>query len=180
MTDLELLEQLHTQVKNTFPEIQVAPIQPTDLIFEERVLQSCFYCGRYGVNWRCPPKLPPVDYRKMMTEYQNGALVYVTLPYTDENFKDVRAESSVYLHKALLEMERMLWDRDYSLALSFTGGSCKLCKNGCGKDRCNNPYLSRSPVEATGANIIESAKKCGIQIGFPLQGKITRIGLLLW
>lgn len=66
------------------------------------------------------------------------------------------------------------------MAVSFIGGSCKLCKNGCGKDKCNNPYLSRTPVEAIGINVVKSAKENGISITFPPENDIIRIGLLLW
>ena len=42
------------------------------------------------------------------------------------------------------------------MAISFIGGSCKLCKNGCAKDKCNNPGMARIPLEATGVNVIKS------------------------
>jgi len=48
-----------------------------------------------------------------------------------------------------LKMEKLLWEKNNSTAISFIGGSCKLCKNGCGSDKCNNPYMARSPLEAT-------------------------------
>ena len=60
------------------------------------------------------------------------------------------------------------------------GAHIGLCKGGCGKERCNNPYLSRSPLEATGVNVIKSAKKYGIDIRFPTDKQMIRIGLLLW
>ena len=39
-------------------------IDPEKLIFEENVKMNCFYCGKYNNNWKCPPNLPDIDYKK--------------------------------------------------------------------------------------------------------------------
>ncbi len=156
-------------------------IDPKELIFEENVKMNCFYCGRYRNNWRCPPNLPDIDYKRMMQEYDEGLFVMFSFDMTDEtDYSIVRNESSVILHKALLELEKYMWNHNSSTAISFLGGSCKLCKGGCGKEKCNNPYMSRSPLEAIGVNIVKSAHKYGIDIRFPTNRKLVRIGLLLW
>mgnify|MGYP000176940611 CR=1 FL=1 len=166
--------------REKFPSIEMAYLKPSELIFEERVKMSCFYCARYGVSWKCPPRLPPIDYPKMMEEFDNGAFVWLDMPVTEQNYADIRTESSVILHRALLHMEKYLLQRGAPIYLSFIGGSCKLCKNGCGKERCNNPYKARTPLEATGVNVVKSAEKADIDISFPATKHITRIGLLLW
>lgn len=156
-------------------------IDPKELIFEENIKMNCFYCGKYNNNWRCPPHLPNIDFQKMMSEYEAG--LFVALTYHIENYEDydtIRTESSVVLHKLLLNLEKWMWDHNNSTAISFVAGSCKLCKGGCGKDRCNNPYMSRSPLEATGVNLVKSAHKYGINIKFPADKEMMRIGLLLW
>lgn len=156
-------------------------IDPNDLVFEENVKMNCYYCGKYNNNWRCPPNLPDVDFRKMMSEYEAGLFVVLTYPIeSTEDFNAVRTESSVTLHKLLLALEKWMWDHNSSTAISFTAGSCKLCKGGCGKERCNNPYMSRSPLEATGVNVVKSARKYGLDIKFPADKKMMRVGLLLW
>lgn len=96
------------------------------------------------------------------------------------DYNTIRNDSSIYLHRALLLCERWLWQRNNVAALSFIGGSCKLCKNGCATDKCANPYQSRSPVEALGINIVKSAEQFGIYIQFPVKEYMTRIGLLVW
>ena len=142
---------------------------------------NCFYCGRYNNNWRCPPNLPDIDYPKMMAEYDSGLFVVLRYDLTEEGeYESIRSESSVTLHKLLLSLEKWMWRHNCPTALSFIGGSCKLCKGGCGKERCNNPYMSRSPIEATGVHVIKSARKYGIDIDFPTDTKLMRIGLLLW
>ena len=173
----KLLEYL----KEKNPLAEGVFIEPEDLIFEENVKMNCFYCGKYNNNWRCPPNLPNIDYQKMMKEYDKGLLVALTYDIDDaENYSALRTESSVILHRLLLSLEKWMWNHNSSNAISFIGGSCKLCKSGCGKEKCNNPYMSRSPLEATGVNIVKSARKYGIDIKFPADKKLMRIGLLLW
>lgn len=156
-------------------------INPSELIFEENVKMNCYYCGRYNNNWRCPPNLPNIDYKQMMKEYDRGCLVILSFDIHDEKmYSEIRNESSIILHKLLLELEKLMWKNNNSNAISFIGGSCKLCRGGCGKEKCNNPYLSRSPLEAIGVNIIKSARKYGVDIKFPTDRHLIRIGLLLW
>lgn len=155
-------------------------VDSSKLVFEERVKMSCFYCGKYNHSWRCPPKIPAIDMKKMFSEYQFSAFVYVKKTLIGKDYASVRHESSVELHRALLECEKWLWNHNNSLAISFIGGSCKLCKNGCAPDKCANPYQSRSPVEALGINVEKSARKYGISVAFPPKDYMMRIGLLLW
>lgn len=156
-------------------------IEPSELVFEENVKMNCFYCGKYNNNWRCPPNLPDIDYPKMMSEYDCGMFVILTYDIKDSaEFTMIRNDSSNTLHKILLSLEKWMWEHNGSNAISFIGGSCKLCKGGCGKEKCNNPYISRSPIEATGVNVIKSLQKWGVSITFPTDKHLKRIGLLLW
>lgn len=156
-------------------------IKPKDLIFEENAKMNCFYCGKYNNNWRCPPNLPNIDYQKMVNEFDDGLFVFLTFEINNpEEYNAIRTESSITVHKLLLSLEKWMWDHNSSNAISFIPGSCKLCKNGCGKEKCNNPYMSRSPLEAIGVNVVKSAKQYGIDIRFPTEKKLMRIGLLLW
>lgn len=174
-------EQLLTFLKEKNIRAEGVFMDPKSLIFEENVRMNCFYCGKYNNNWRCPPNLPDIDYQKMMNEFDAG--LFVVLSYDIDNadeYNSVRTESSVTLHKLLLALEKWMWNHNSSNTISFTAGSCKLCKGGCGKDKCNNPYMSRSPLEATGVNVVKSARKYGIDVRFPADKKMMRIGLLLW
>lgn len=175
-----MLNEMICHVQELYPLIQGREINSDEIVFEERVKMNCFYCGRYDNNWRCPPHIPDVDYKKMITEYKNCAFVYVEMPFGENDYKMIRTESSVYLHRALLMCEKWLYQNNNSTALSFIGGSCKLCKNGCMAERCANPYESRSPVEALGINVVKSAEKVGIDVRFPVTEQMIRIGLLLW
>ena len=168
-------------VQEKFGEgFQIKEVSADDMVFEQRTILNCFYCGKYGTNWRCPPHLPDLEYASMFKEYDHLAFLWVDMPYGEDDYDEVRSESSTRLHRALLLLEKHLWENDCSTAVSFIGGSCKLCRNGCGKDRCHNPYMSRSPLEATGLNIVKTAQKNGIDIKFPPDGSIMRLGLIAW
>lgn len=150
-------------------------------VFEEKVKLLCFHCARYNNSWTCPPKIPDVDYQKIFLSYNNALLVYYSNnKIQEQDFDSIRHESTNILHKQLLDMEKICWDHNIPTAISFIGGSCKLCKNGCDKDKCRMPYLSRIPLEATGVNVVESLKKIGINIVFPPKKCLGRYGVLLF
>ncbi len=173
--------ELISYVKNISPEAEAVLMNPSEAIFEECVKMNCYYCGKYNNNWRCPPNLPNIDYKKMFSEYDRGLFLVFRYEINDKDlFAQIRTESSVKLHRALLALEKWLWEHNAPTAISFGGGSCKLCKNGCGKEKCNNPYLSRSPLEATGCNVIKTARKYGIDINFPTDKHLSRLGLVMW
>lgn len=160
--------------------VRLYDMSPEDLVFEERVKLNCFYCKKYGAHWKCPPRIPELDYPKMIREYDHGVFAKIELPYTEADFTDVRVRSTNDLHRALLKLEGYLWEHNFPMALSFIGGSCKLCKNGCGKERCNNPYQARISMEGVGINVVKSVEKYGISVTFPPQGTLVRVGMLLW
>lgn len=167
--------------KEIAPAAEFIFMDPKKAVFEECVKMNCFYCGKYGRNWRCPPNLPDIDYPRMFSEYDEGLFVYFTFDVTNKaQFENIRAESSITLHKVLLQLEKWLYNHNRATAISFGAGSCKLCKGGCGKDRCNNPYMSRSPLEATGVNIIKTAAQYGIKVKFPTEERLMRLGLIMW
>lgn len=175
-----ILDNMISTVSESHPPIRGILIRPDDLVFEERIKMNCFYCGKYNSNWKCPPRLPDLDYKKMIAEFDHIAFIYLAIPFSENNFHEVRSESSAILHHVLLQFEKYLWDHNNSTSLSFLGGSCKLCKSGCGADKCNSPYLSRAPVEAIGLNVLKTAAKYGIDIIFPPKESMFRIGLILW
>lgn len=174
------MDEILHYIRKSFPLIQAKKISVDSLIFEERIKMNCFYCGKYSASWKCPPRLPRLDYKKMLMEYDNVAFVYIRMPLKNMDYATVRSQSSVYLHRALLLCEKYLYQQNNAAAISFIGGSCKLCKNGCAAEKCANPYQARSPVEALGINVVKSAEQEGIKIEFPVAEYMTRIGLLMW
>lgn len=177
--NVELEKLISWANENDFP-IEGIEIDTKKLIFEERVKMNCFYCAKYNTNWKCPPKIPQLDYMKMFSEFERAAFVYIRMSLHKNDYETVRKNSSVLLHQAMLECEKWLYQHNNSTALSFIGGSCKLCKSGCVPGHCANPYQARIPVEALGINVVESIRQYGIEVKFPPTEYMMRIGLLLW
>lgn len=170
---------IETFIRENLPDMHTARIAIEEIEFEQRFEILCFYCARYNNKWTCPPRIPKVDYKKVFAEYDNALLVYNSIPIRDD-YEKARTDSTVSLHRALLDVENFLFQNGNSLRISFIGGSCKLCKNDCAPDKCRNPYQARIPLEATGVNVIRTAAKCGIEITFPAVDMLSRVGLILW
>ena len=175
-----MTKKLIELIKSKSPYLDAQTVDCSRLVFEERVLLNCFHCRRYNVNWTCPPRIPGIDYHKLILEYDNSLLVYCKMPVAEGKMDIVRLNSTNLLHRALLEAEKLLWDNNYSLAISFIGGSCKLCTQGCDPHSCRQPTLARIPIEATGVNVEKSLANEGISIVFPPKDFLYRVGLLLW
>ena len=173
-------EELREILIAKYPDLDMRVLPISSFVFEERVKQKCFHCKNYRYKWTCPGNLPPIDYKKLVSEYENAAVVICKLPIDAANFEQVRSRSTNLVHKALLYLEKELYNNNCSLALSFIGGSCKLCKNGCSKDGCANPYLSRTPWEGMGCNVVATLKNIGIEVKFPPTDYLFRYGLILW
>ena len=168
-------------IKKEFNDIEIMKIDTKDIIFEERVKLKCFYCNNYNKKWTCPPKIPSLDYQTIIkSEYPNTVILKVTMFVTIENFEIVRFKTTNRIHLCLGKLEKFLYDNNDSLAVSFIGGSCKLCKNGCTPQSCVNPKQARIPFEAIGVNIVETMKKQNLNIIFPIKNTLSRYGLLLW
>ena len=178
--DLIKIDNIIEKVKQYDENIKVLPVEMSDIVFEQNMKIHCFYCGRYNNNWKCPPRIPDIDYKAMMHEFKNAAFIYKDFAINEKNKDTIRNDSTNHIHKCLLTIEKFLYENNLSNALSFIGGSCKLCKNGCGKEKCNNPYLARIPLEATGINVVKTFEKKGISVIFPVVTEMKRIGVILW
>jgi len=174
------MDKIDAFLKEIDPRIESVEVSSKEIVFEERVRLACFNCGRYGVNHTCPPRIPDVDYKKVFFEYQHALLIWCIMEFDEKNEANVRRESTQLIHHSLLKAEKYFWDNDNSLATSFIGGSCKLCAQGCAKDGCRQPLLSRIPLEATGVNVVKTCLEKGLVISFPVEGKFYRVGMLLW
>ena len=158
-------EQLKAILHTKYPSMDVLPIRQDDLVFEERVRLKCFQCRNYRVKWTCPGRLPAFDYRKLLGEYAHMAVI--------------SGKDGNELHRAMLYLEKELFSRNEPMAVSFIGGSCELCKDGCSKDACVHPEQARIPWDATGCNVTRTLANIGVEVD--CSGKeICRYGLLVW
>ncbi|MEL7649901.1 MAG: DUF2284 domain-containing protein [Sedimentibacter sp.] len=169
-------------VKERSQYLSFNKIDISDIKLETRARLQCFHCKNYHNKWTCPPMIPNLDYMKLFMEYENAAIVYCRIPFeTAEEFNIIRVESTNLLHHALLELEEILYKNNKPMAVSFIGGSCKLCKDGCNKEKCQQPDLARIPLEGTGVNVIRLIKETmNIDLVFPPADYLYRVGLLLW
>ena len=200
----ELKEILHEK----YPEVEVREIQYEDIVFEERVRLKCCHCKNYKEKWTCPGKIPELDYRKIISEYEHNAVVISKVAIhvgagarsetettagercetettagerseTDGVMKKFR-EGVVLLHRAMLYMEGELFKRNNAMAESFIGCSCQLCEEGCAAEKCRHPEQARVPWDATGCNVVKTLEKIGIQVTFPAKEYMYQYGLFLW
>ncbi len=177
-TMIQVLQKSLYMHDSSISAIQLAP---KNIDFEEKILLLCFHCKNYNSKFTCPPRIPKLDYKHIITnEYTNALLVYIRMEFTDITYQEIRSISTNKIHKALLYLEKILFEHNIATPLSLIGGSCKLCKSGCPPDRCNNPYQSRIPMEATGINVVTTVKKLGLDIKFPVTSSLYRCGLILW
>lgn len=179
MADMHAL--LIEKLKSINSDITAQKIELKDIVFEERMKLLCFHCACYNSKFTCPPKIPEINYKKMIEEeYENALAVYCVFDVDKQTFPSIRKKSTNILHKALLKLEKILWDNNFPTAVSFIGGGCKLCKDGCGKEKCSNPYAARISMEATGINVVKTYKNIGVDIIFPPQNTLGRYGLIVW
>jgi len=178
---MSLEELLKTKLHELDTDIRAVSISPKQIDFEEKVSLLCFHCKNYNLKFTCPPRIPKLDYKNIISnEYVNGMLVFTKIAFSESNYSEVRSSSTIKIQKALLYLEKVLFDNNIITPLSLIGGSCKLCKTGCPQDKCNNPYQSRIPMEAAGINVVTTARKAGIEIKFPVKDNLIRCGLILW
>lgn len=184
MSAEELKEILHEK----YPEVEVREIQYKDIVFEERVRLKCCHCKNYKEKWTCPGKMPELDYRQIISEYEHKAVVISKSALhvgagerreTDGVMKKFR-EGVVLLHRAMLYMEGELFKRNNAMAESFIGCSCQLCEEGCAAEKCRHPEQARVPWDATGCNVVKTLEKIGIQVTFPATEYMYQYGLFVW
>jgi len=151
-------------------------ILPSSLVFDDFVRLLCFHCKNYNHKNTCPPKIPNINYEKLLKDERNKLLVvYKYFPY-DQNFDKIRKESTIDIHNEMLLLEKQLYERGVFFKISFIGGSCKIC------EKCNNicSPCARIPWEATGCDVVKTLQNNNINVTFPINGQFGRYGLLVW
>ena len=161
-------------------KLELHQITSDKIIFEEAVKLNCFYCKNYDNKWTCPPRIPDLDYKTILSGYTNIAVILYKTDVDADNFEMLRNKSTNVVHESILFLEKFLWENDYPMVISFIGGSCKLCKNGCASGKCANKGIARIPIEALGINVIKTMKNINIDIIFPPTLSLMRCGMILW
>lgn len=168
------VEDIRELLQSKYSEMEAVSIRHEDIVFEERVKLKCFHCKNYRTKWTCPGHLPPLDFRRVLNEYEHLAVI-VSGKVPQSEYK----QSGNELHNAMLYLESELMKRNNPMAQSFIGGYCALCKDGCPADKCAHPEQARISWDATGCNVVASLANIGIHVDFA-GDTITRYGLLAW
>lgn len=177
------IDELKTIAMSRYPELEIIPIRPEQLVFEERVRLKCLHCPNYGVKWTCPGKLPQLDYRCILGEYSHAAVVGMRMRVksrmSEVENQEFRAVAN-RLHRAMLDLERELFCRNHPMAEAFIGCNCQLCEDGCPREGCAHPTEARLPWDATGCNVVKTLEAIGVKVEFPPKEFLCQYGLLVW
>lgn len=151
-----------------------------ELIFDLKVCESCKSCKRYGLTGCCPPYIDTYEYyKKLLKRYTYGKVFVEKFIVKDtDTHQEIGRQSSLDLHKALLEEKNKLFSTGHYFNIILGGGSCKHCKE-CSIP-CKMPQNRAIPVEATGINVIATLAKMGLWLKFPVKKVFYRVGMLLW
>lgn len=160
------------------------PLFIKDIVFDFRTTYQCLTCSKYEKSPMCPPNVPDVDYfSRLLNCYRYGVLIAKKYNYNIADFDCKREESGPRMQNILLFLEQQAFQRNYYWALSFTGGSCRMCQKCSGTFSCNAPEKGRIPLEAIGVDVMKTCEKFNIPISdFPLKNKdgiLYRVGLFL-
>jgi len=178
---LQFMQELEDIAREIGASI-VKILNPSDVIFDVRARFKCLSCKRYGQKCTCPPNIPDIGYFKaLFSSYHWALFIGIKRKMKPKEWKAVGRESSRTLHKMLLELEKQAFNRGCVFAISFIGGSCKMCETKTCSLPCKNPSVGRMPIEATGVNVVETCKRLDIDLRFPvvLDKIFWRVGLLL-
>jgi len=177
----QLMQELEDIAKEIGASV-VKIVNPSDVIFDVRARFKCHSCKRYGQKCTCPPNIPDIDYFKaLFSSYHWALFVGIKRKVKPKEWEAVGKESSRTLHKMLLELEKQAFNRGCVFAISFIGGSCKMCETKTCSLPCKNPSVGRIPIEGTGVNVVETCKRLDVDIRFPvvLNETFWRVGFLL-
>lgn len=154
-------------------------ISPKNLVFKQKVRESCKQCKNYGFKATCPPYIADISYyEKLLKSYKYCVLCFDIFEAEQENWKECGKNSSLAIHKFILKRQKGLIRAGYYFYALFGAGSCKLCDN-C-TIPCRNPQNSLIPLEGTGIDVVETMKKYGVNIKFPVNSNFYRIGAIFY
>jgi len=157
-------------------------VSAAEVSVDDRVRLKCQVplCDSYGRNYTCPPHVPTLsDFRKALNGYEKGILVRVNDTLTEGNRDPFR--SAGLLHELINFGEKEAFLMGYRFAAGFIGGCCRLCET-CAAvtgEACRFPFRARPSMESMGIDVIETAKRAGMSIEFPVQGRVSWVGLIL-
>ncbi|MBU7007132.1 DUF2284 domain-containing protein [Phosphitispora fastidiosa] len=171
------------QEENTDPRVKLIPFEIADIKVEERVRLKCMIppCPSYGRGKFCPPNLPDLDFiRSALKGYQGGALVVLTIPYSEGVMEEVKRERPQNeLMKLIGKFEKSACEKINHLAFGLTVGGCRLCEDCVSRDEpCRKPLEAHPGITGFGIDITTVARKLGVRVEWPVTTELNFMGML--
>jgi predicted metal-binding protein len=186
-------------------EAKVVPAN--EIVVENRVVLKCRVgCKHYGRTLMCPPYSPNVEeFRKVLSEYSYVLVLkfkskaeappeVAKLLSKDENDPSLTEEmqekirtfwaswkqDKLDLLKMVRDLEKAAMNKGYTLALSFTTGSCLICDK-CNVEQkfCVYPTEARYSAQSVGINVKQTLENAHMPMQFPFKGAPEPFGLVL-
>lgn len=140
-------------------------IETNEIPFSQAVVDMCKAnrCGKYGTCWTCPPGVGNLNELESKIKSYKNACVF-TCQYDLEDSFDFEGmiDGQKNAKKVLLRItESLRADGEKFMALGCEG--CGLCEKCTYPDApCRFPEKAVASVEACGINVVELARKAGI------------------
>lgn len=178
-------------------------ISTQSIVVDPRVRLKCMVpiCPNYGYNLMCPPNvINPDEFIKILSYYRYAILLRVRIQLKWDlitavgkeaslneirdigNYKEPLVKSERMLVEILRKLERDCLKLGFRFAAGLSAGACRLCDECVGQKSgkvCRRPFDARPSMEAVGIDVIETAKKSGMNISFYGNEEPSWIGLLL-
>jgi len=178
--------------------IAAARIAAGDIVIDERQRLKCLVprCPNYG-TLMCPPNVVSIpEFKRILSNYHDAILFQIAVPYVQEDTKvgkasladlaekgeyDKRLRSLLFprMYDILDALEAKAFSLGYRFAAALGAARCYICEKCPREGPCKAPFRGRPSIQAMGIDVMETARKAGLTIEPPGQGKIIFTCLLL-
>lgn len=178
--------------------IAAARVATEDIVIDERQRLKCLVprCPSYG-TLMCPPNVISVpEFKRILSYYHDAILFQIAVPYVQEDIRvgktsladlakkgeyEKRLRSLVFprIYDILDALEAKAFSLGYRFAAALGATRCYVCRECPREGPCKAPFRGRPSLQAMGIDVMETARKVGLTIEPPGQGKIIFTCLLL-
>jgi Predicted metal-binding protein len=135
-----------------------------DVVFEPELRKACEanYCGNYGRNHTCPPKIGTAEELIARAKSYNRIFVFQTVTPLEDSFDFEGMTDARIHHSEIASKIEELFDIPH---LQLTAGGCTFCERCAGYEGqpCRHPDKAVASLEAYCINVAKLAGKCGMK-----------------